>query len=194
MSQENVEVVRQPIVVGVNSRRRLEERLSLRFPGVFALLVQFVQRLPLRSRLRRALIHRAAQNGFAASNRGDYEAAFAFLHPDCASTFPPELRTIGTEGGTRGREELMSFERRWRAEWGTIRYEPEEIIDLAGQRLLFVERMKGGGLRSGAPIDIEWGLLYTLSAGRVTREQVFFDRGEAVAAAGLSEQDAHADS
>jgi hypothetical protein len=33
MPQENVEIVRQPIVIGARSRRRLEERISLRFPG-----------------------------------------------------------------------------------------------------------------------------------------------------------------
>jgi ketosteroid isomerase-like protein len=187
MSQENVDVVRQPIVVGTHPRRRLVEHLSLRFPSFLTLFGRFVQRLPLRSRLRQALIRQAAQLAVEASNRGDYEATFALFHPDCVSTFPPQLPTVGTEGGTHGREERVSFERKWRAEWGTIWYEPEEIIDLGKHRLLFVGRMKGGGLSSGAPIDTEWGLLLTFSAGQAIREQVFFDRGEALEAAGLWE-------
>jgi hypothetical protein len=37
MSQENVEIVRQPITVRARSHRRLEQRLALRFPRLLTL-------------------------------------------------------------------------------------------------------------------------------------------------------------
>ena len=81
MSQENVEIVRQPITLRAHTRRRLEERLALRFPGAVILLVRAVWRLPPRSRLRQAYLRRAVQLGFEALNRDDVEAAFATLPP-----------------------------------------------------------------------------------------------------------------
>ena len=187
MSEENVEVVRQPIAVRAHSRRRLEERMALRFPSVLALLARAGWRLPPRSRLRQVLIRRYVRLGFEATNRGDYEAANALNHPDVEAIWPPRLATIGVEPGTRGREERVRFQRRWSTEWGEFRFEPEELIDFGDGRLLTVGRITGSGLSSGAAFDSDWAVLHTVSAGRVIREQVFLDHGEALEAAGLSE-------
>ncbi len=46
MSQENVEVVRQPFAVKARSRRGVEERVYLRFPSVVAFATRAVWRLP----------------------------------------------------------------------------------------------------------------------------------------------------
>jgi hypothetical protein len=78
---ENVEIVRQPMVVKAHSRRRPEERIYLRFPSVVAFVTRAILRLPPRSRPRRAVILRAAQSGFDGINRGDFEAAFVLYHP-----------------------------------------------------------------------------------------------------------------
>ena len=48
-------------------------------------------------------------------------------------------------------------------------------------------RIVGTGLSSGAGFDSDWAVLLTISDGRVVREQFFFDRSEALEAAGLSE-------
>ena len=61
MSQENVEVVRQPFAVKARSRRGVEERIYLRFPSVVAFVTRAVWRLPPRSWPRRALLLRVAQ-------------------------------------------------------------------------------------------------------------------------------------
>ena len=65
------------------------------------------------------------------------------------------------------------------------------MIDL-GDRVLVVGRVKGSGLSSGAAVDSEWADLFTVSAGRVIREQVFFDHAEGLEAAGVSEYLEHA--
>ena len=185
MSEENVEIVRQPIELAAHSRRRLEERFALRYPGVFALGARMAWRLHPRSSLRRALLRRSVRLGFEAANRGDHEATFLLYHPDCESTFASQLATLG-ERGTRGRDERRRWQERWRAEWGEFRFEPDEVIDLEDRQLV-VGRISGSGLSSGAAVDSEWAALFTSSAGRVIREQIFVDHAEALEAAGLSE-------
>jgi hypothetical protein len=48
-------------------------------------------------------------------------------------------------------------------------------------------RVKGSGLSSGAPVESEWATIFTTFDGRVTREQIFLDHGEALRAVGLRE-------
>ena len=185
MSQENAEVVRQPI--NVRARRRLEERLALRYPGASAFLVRAVTRLPPHSRLRRAAIRRAAKLGFEALNRDDVEAALALYHPEVELILPPDYFGLDLEPVYRGLQERVRFERRLIAEWGMLRYDFEEIIDLGDGRVLLLGRLKTGGLNSGAPVDIEFAEIFTVSAGRVIREQAFVNNTAALEAAGLRE-------
>lgn len=184
MAGKNREVVRQPLAVAARSRRRIDERLGLRFPRALAFLARMGLRLPPRSRLRQALVRRVVQLGYEATNREDYEAVFMLYHPNVEHTTPPLFAGLGNESVTHGREERVRFQRRWSAEWGEVRFEPEEVVDLGG-RVLVVGRVKGSGLRSGASVENEWAQLFTLSAGRVIREQAFIDHGEAFEAAGL---------
>jgi ketosteroid isomerase-like protein len=187
MSQQNREVVRQPIAVKAQSRRRLEDHLGLRFPRAVALVNRAVFRLPPRSRLRRAIVRRAVRLGLEASNRGDLEVAFALFDRNTESIFAPQLVEVGFDPVYRGREARIGAQRRWTADLADFRFEPEELTDLGDGRVLVVGRQKGSGLASRAAFDTEWGLLITLSAGRVIHEQFFLDRAAAVAAAGLPE-------
>jgi ketosteroid isomerase-like protein len=183
-----MQIVRQPIRLSAQSRRRLEERLSLRFPRLPAAVNRGLFRLPARSRVRRLMFSRTVQLTAEASNRGDYEVAFMHYHPDVELNSPPGNVGIGTFPETLfGREERIRFERGWRDGWDDFRYEPEELIDLADQRILLLGRMMGSGPASGAVLESEWADLLTISRGQVIREQVFFSRAEALHAAGLSE-------
>lgn len=187
IAERNVDVVRQPVTLRTHTRRRLEERLALQFPRAWALLVRAVLRLPPRSRLRRAFVRRAAQLGFEALNRDDVEPAFALYHPDVELDLPEEFVGLGLHPPDRGRAERVNFERKWNAEWGKVRYEVEEIIDLGDDRVLLVGRFEGSGPSSGAGFDNEFAEIFTFSAGQVIREQAFFNHAEALKAAGLSD-------
>ena len=186
MPQEDVEVERQPIALKTRPRRGLEERVYLRFPSAVAFVTRAVWRLPPRSRPRRAFLLRAAHSGFDALNRGDFEASFMLYHPDAQFITPPRLVGLGFDPVYRGPEGRREFDRAWRAEWGEMHFEPDEMLDL-GDRVLFLGRVKGSGLSSGAAFESDWAVLLTISAARVIREQPFFDRREALEAAGLSE-------
>jgi ketosteroid isomerase-like protein len=169
-----------------HERRRLEERLALRFPRLYDSVSRAIWRLSEKSRLRRALIRRVARTSWDAFNRGDLEAAFLLYHPDCQSTFPSEMATIGLEAGTFDLDERVRFQQRVIDEWDEIRFEPRELIEF-GDRLLSMGRMRFRGLSSGVPVDTEWVALVTMLDGRVIREQIFTDRAKALEAAGLSE-------
>lgn len=179
--------VRQRIAIPERprGRRHPEDALGLRFPRFRSIAASSVWRLPQRSRLRQALLRRIARVTVDASNRKDHEATFMLYHPDCECIFPPQMSSVG-EPGVRGRDARIAWERRWRTEWGDFSYVPEEIIDL-GDGLLVVGRMRSIGVVSGAAVDTDWAVLYAVSGGLAVREQVFFDRGEALRAAGLPE-------
>jgi ketosteroid isomerase-like protein len=184
MSRENIEVVRTPMTPTAHGRRRPEERLALRFPRLYSSVARAIWRLP-KSRLRRALIRRVVRTSWEAFNRGDLEAAFLLYHPDCRSTFPSQMATIGLEAGTFDRDERVRFQQRAIDEWDEFRFEPSELIEF-GDRLLSIGRMRFRGLSSGVPVDTEWVAMVTTLDGRVIREQIFTDRAEALEAAGLS--------
>ena len=187
MSQESPRIVRQPLVVATGSRRRVEERLGLRFPAVVRFLGGLVWRLPPHSRLRQAFLRRAATMGCEAANRADFEAAFVLYDPQVELVTDPRFIELGFDGVYRGRAERIRFQQRWSAEWGDFQFAPEELIDLGDGRLFMRGRTVGSGLTSGAGFDNDWAVLLTFSDGRIVREQFFFDREAAIEAAGLRE-------
>ncbi len=177
-------MIRQRVTVGTSARRRLEERVTLLAPSAGGLLARVVFRADPRSRLRRAAVRHAVRIGFEAVNRGDFEAAFAFYDPDIEVTEPPQVVKLGLDPVSRGRAGRAEVQRRWHAEWGELQIEPDEVLDL-GDRLLVLGRMKGTGLASGVAFDDPIANLLTLRDGRVVRDEIFLDHGEALAAAGL---------
>jgi ketosteroid isomerase-like protein len=122
-----------------------------------------------------------------ASNRGDYEAAFALLPPDFETIPGPELVGFGFDPVYHGRAGRLCLQRQWVAELGEFQNEPEEVLDL-GDRVLLLGRMKGIGASSGLAFDSEVAYLITFSAGRMIREQNFRSHAQALEAAGLSRQ------
>jgi ketosteroid isomerase-like protein len=186
MSGENVEAVRSPLTTTVHPRRRLEERLGLRFPRLLDFIARAIWRLPP-WRLRRALVRRFVRAAWEAFNRRDLDACFMLYHADCESIFPRELATVGfPESGAHSREERIRAQQVVFDETEGLRFEPEELIEV-GDRLVSVGHMRGTGPSSGAPIDTQWVAVLTTFDGRVIHEELFMDRREGLEAAGLSE-------
>jgi ketosteroid isomerase-like protein len=182
----DAQVARRRITLRDRPRRSLEERVLLRFPWVAAAITRAVFRLPPGSKIRQALVDRFARLGFAALNRGDFAASFMTCHRDLEFITPPRLVGLGFEPVYRGVQARIEFQRRWMADWGDMRFEPGEVLDL-GDRLLFLGSVRGSGMSSGAGFESEnWAVLYIVAGGSLVSEQPFFDRGEALEAAGLS--------
>jgi ketosteroid isomerase-like protein len=68
-----------------------------------------------------------------------------------------------------------------------LHIEAEQILDLGGDRVLMLSRHTAWGKTSGLPFDHEVGDLLTLRDGKVLRFVSYWDRAEALEAAGLSE-------
>ena len=68
-----------------------------------------------------------------------------------------------------------------------FRLHPERLEAVGGERVLAFVRLTFHGRASGLSIPAENGNVYEFEDGKIRRVQVFFDRAEALEAAGLSE-------
>ena len=167
MSQENVEIVRKPLWVRDRSSRTLDGRLAVRFPRLADTYARLVGRLPPTSRLRQAVLWRAARLGLEAWNRRDLDAFQVGRLPDWEFHPARELVEAGLlEPCYRGPAGYRDFVSSWFQVWGAdARIEPVELIDL-GEKYA-------------------WGV--TLKDGQVTHQQEYLDHAEALEAVGLRE-------
>jgi hypothetical protein len=120
MREEKADVVRSSMELPGHPRRRLEERLGLRFPRLRAFLARILWRQPSR-RLRWAAARRGLRIAWESFNRDDYEATFMLYRPDTESVGPAVLGTVGVEMKTFGREERIAYQYEVRAGWETLR-------------------------------------------------------------------------
>jgi hypothetical protein len=154
------------------------------FPGAFAAFARLLDVLPAQSRLRRAMLRRAAERGCEAYNRRDFAAYVLYYRPDIEEIVPRQLVAIGFDPVYRGRQEGLRYRLQWAEEWGEFQLKPEELFDLGDKRMLLMTRAEGRS-PSGVALAHAWCFLCTLSASGVSRQELFFDRGEAFRAAGL---------
>jgi ketosteroid isomerase-like protein len=173
------------LTVRPRSHRSPEERLRVLFPGAFAYLARVLFRLPAHSRLRQAVFRRTIQQAFEAYNRRDFAAFVMYYHPDFEEITPRQLVEVGFEPMYRGHQEAIRYRQQWGEEWGEFDVIPEELFDLGDSRMLLIGHAEGRSPRSSVALANDWCFLWTLSAGRVSREELFFDRVEAFRAAGL---------
>jgi ketosteroid isomerase-like protein len=70
--------------------------------------------------------------------------------------------------------------------WEDYSFEVERMVDL-GERVLVLETQTARGRRSGAVISQDVGALLTLRDGLIVRWEYYWERAEALAAAGIAE-------
>jgi ketosteroid isomerase-like protein len=149
-----------------------------------------ILRLPLGSRLRYRLVNYWVRRSYEIVNRRDFELALAAQHPDVLIRYvpdpdgrmPPDL--IGDYHGHDGFREAWS---KWLDPFRDLRVEPDEVVDLGGERLLVGIRAVGRGTGSGVEVAQHGFTLYTFRDGMVAGHEFFFDRKLAEEAAGISE-------
>jgi ketosteroid isomerase-like protein len=192
MSQETVEVVRgvrialSPVGEKASQRRTLDERVFLRFPALFRLLANALTRLPLRSRLRRLMLARSLQRGYAAVNRRDFDVVLMRSDPGVeyrpsGDLMPPDLEAV-----FYGHDGYLKLWRRWFDAFEDLRWDPEEILAL-GDKVLVTAQQRGHGSGSGVAVSEPVFQLFKLRRGLSVSQEDFLDRTKALEAAGLRE-------
>ena len=93
------------------------------------------------------------------------------------------------EGGQtfRGCQGLQRWIDTTREVWDEWRFELERLID-AGDRVVVLVRVVARGGSSGVSLDRQTAHIWTVEDRRLTRCEVYLDRSEAIAAAGLQDQ------
>ncbi len=111
---------------------------------------------------------------------GDIETALAGIDPDIEWIEPAE----SPDGQAwRGAEGVLASMAKWTQPFDDYAFEITESIDL-GDRALFALVQRGRGKSSGVDVESPIWHLWTVENGRAIRVEMFFDRDDALAAAG----------
>jgi ketosteroid isomerase-like protein len=181
------EAVRTPVPPGARlpARRTLDERLLVRWPGLFPLGSKLMQALPARSRLRRAALRRSALSGWGAWLRSDNDLMLVRFAPNCRYEPPPEWQAVGMQGAYHGHAGLLEWSKDMREAWEWLENMPLEIVD-AGDPLVFINRIRLRARGSGVEFEYRAGLVLWLEKGLIVRERDFLDADEALREVGAS--------
>jgi ketosteroid isomerase-like protein len=189
MSKKNktapVHAVRISLTPETRRYRTLDERILVRFSGLFRSLSAAWARLPRHSRLRRAMLVRLVRQAYAAANRRDFDLLLTGIDPGI-EYHPSEAWQIDFDPLYQGYEGYLAAWRVVLDAFEDLRLDPEEMLDL-GDRFLVTIKLSGQGAESGVSISQPLYQLYTLRRGSVVRQDDFQDRAEALEAVGVSE-------
>lgn len=123
---------------------------------------------------------------YARYNAGERLPELDFWHEDAEyHTSPADPDSAVHLGIEAIRRQFAS----WEEAYPDLKVEPLEAKE-GGDHVFVWVRFVGHGASSGLPIEMELAHVYTLRDGRAVRVVEYLDRGEALAAAGLAEQEA----
>jgi ketosteroid isomerase-like protein len=103
---------------------------------------------------------------------------------------PPEQPGAETRHGPKGVSDSMTA---LSEAFDDLQYHPERFID-CGDKVVALLKVRGRGKGSGIVVESNVAHVWTLQDRKAVRVEIYLDVAQAMKAAGLSEQDAHADS
>jgi ketosteroid isomerase-like protein len=118
-------------------------------------------------------------------NRLDVDAALALLTPDVEWEENPEL--LGLKEVYRGRAQVRGWADEILEAFESPHNELERTTELSDDRVFTENVITAHGKGSGVPAELRYWAVYWIREGKIARRQVFWDRGEALDAAGLPE-------
>jgi ketosteroid isomerase-like protein len=125
----------------------------------------------------------AVRRGFEALDRGGVEAFLDFIDPQFETTTPPDLTV---EPATyRGHAGLRHYFESFYEIMDDVRFEPEEFIDAAGDRVVVPVRLVVRGRGTGIEAEQRLAFVWTLRDGKGLRLESYRTKAEALEAAGL---------
>jgi ketosteroid isomerase-like protein len=177
--------------------RPVEQRIGVRWPGLYHLVGTPIMRLPRGSRLRRALLERSVQAGYEAWNRDDMEAARSFADPEVEVYVAQDADLpVGLDDAYYGPDGYCQAMEEWSEAWRNWRVEVDDVVEVAQDKFLVTGRHFGEGRASGVKLERWSAALYTIRRGKILRVDMFFlaDKesvSERVRSIAEGEQDAH---
>jgi ketosteroid isomerase-like protein len=166
------------------TRRPFEDRLFVRWPGAYAASARAGERLPPRSRLRRALVRHAVLSGWEAFARGDLELLLTRYAPDCRLEPPPEWTAAGMRSSYEGHAGWREWAADWREAWERMDLTSLEIVE-AGNPVVVLGHLHQRARESGIELDVPYGSVYWTERGLIVRESHFVNFDETLRAAGI---------
>jgi ketosteroid isomerase-like protein len=128
------------------------------------------------------------RSGIEAFNREDIGALAAVSADDLEIHPATETALLGEEQAPyRGTEAWSTYFAVMRETWQVWRIEDAEVFDAGDDRVAAVFRITGTGRESGAPVEHQVGIVYTLRGGKVRRLDGYLDPRRALEAVGLRE-------
>ena len=107
-----------------------------------------------------------------------------FFAPDVTTTFSGFLEepTI-----LRGAQKFLEFRTAWMGTFEDWSYETKEIRDAGANAVLVMLSQRAKPHGGGPWVEMDYGMIYTIEAGVITRADFYASREKALEAAGLSE-------
>jgi ketosteroid isomerase-like protein len=129
---------------------------------------------------------------YEAFSRGGLDALLEHFHADIEYD---ATAAIGPFAGMYyGRAAVRNFLADYFESWEYVRMEPEEFIEVGENHVVVPLRLHTRGKGSGIEVQAQTINVWTMRDGDVVRLAIHNDRGRALEAAGMSEQNAHTDS
>jgi ketosteroid isomerase-like protein len=123
------------------------------------------------------------QLAYAAFERGDLDAIFRLHGPGIEYQRSAEDPDIATH---RGRDAVWRYFGEWSESFPGLSVELEECFETPDGRVFATVRYTGHAKASGVPLDWRQCHIYTVQEAKVVRAVEYFDRDQALEAAGLS--------
>jgi len=94
---------------------------------------------------------------------------------------------VDDRGPIHGKDALRAYVQDWSDTFEDFRIEPVELIDAGEDKVIAVLRASGQAKLSGVETDLTYAVVYTIPDGKIARGREYWNREEALEAAGLRE-------
>ena len=117
------------------------------------------------------------------------DEVFRFFDPDIELHEDPHFPEAGVY---RGIEAIRRYFAQFSEQFDEFTFEAEDFVDLGGDRVLVLFRLRTRGIGSGATVEARPGWIYEVRGGKAVAIETHLDRRGALAAAGLDERQTRA--
>jgi ketosteroid isomerase-like protein len=123
------------------------------------------------------------RRSFEGTARGDLATTLRDFDEEVELRLPAEFPGGGTG---RGHDHWIKVQAQFEEAFQEISYEPQEFLE-GGDQIVAAVRYRGQARHTGISVDMPVYWVYRFRGMKIVRVEVFFDRDEALQAAGLRE-------